>query len=357
MGREQKEALFSARPLLVEGPSDSMICNAIVSRLGIQVDSAGSQIIVAGGKEDMRNVAKLLILLGKTPLFLVDLDGYIDAPPNLIDVLSNENPLKANILASKSGFGSIIKMDRDLRNDFTQAVRNDWDILEPLVSGHRYWKSKDNSAINDVEDKVKYRVTLAKLLCTKDFTNPAWPNATTWQLLQNRCLNLFSVLQELGLFILKKGTIEDYYNFADTVNTSDKTKLALEESDAIYNPDVPIDAAVYDDIIQALKQAALVEELNEAAALRNMVVSVISGPLMSLTEKISDTELQNIAKANCGQRAELFKLSNISTSADDLVLKVELKSVILNVDGFPLEIRRSSHPFTELERIIKNKKF
>ncbi len=78
LGHEHKLALFSRTPLLVEGPSDVIICNTLSDKLYLNIEAAGSQILPVNGKEIMPETIKLFRLMGKSPTILVDADAFAD---------------------------------------------------------------------------------------------------------------------------------------------------------------------------------------------------------------------------------------------------------------------------------------
>ncbi|WP_236725662.1 ATP-dependent nuclease [Solemya pervernicosa gill symbiont] len=78
MGQEHKLALFCDRPLLVEGPSDQIICSGISRVLDLNTEAAGSQILPVTGKGQMPAVIKLMRLIGKKPSVLADADALAD---------------------------------------------------------------------------------------------------------------------------------------------------------------------------------------------------------------------------------------------------------------------------------------
>ena len=78
LGQAHKAAFFCARPLLVEGPSDAIMCNALDQRLSLYLNVGGSSIVPITGKGQMPVVSKLMRLAGKTPIVLADLDAVAD---------------------------------------------------------------------------------------------------------------------------------------------------------------------------------------------------------------------------------------------------------------------------------------
>ena len=108
LGQEHKLSLFSRRPLLVEGPSDVMICSALASKADMHLEAAGSQLLPEIGKGQMPIVAKLLRLLGKDPVSLADADGVADGL-DLVNQFLSHNEI-ADREAAESGFESASKM-------------------------------------------------------------------------------------------------------------------------------------------------------------------------------------------------------------------------------------------------------
>ena len=78
MGHEYKLALFCKRPILVEGPSDKIICDALCRKLNLNLEAAGSSILPVSGKGQMPTVIKLMRQLGKEPIVLADADAFAD---------------------------------------------------------------------------------------------------------------------------------------------------------------------------------------------------------------------------------------------------------------------------------------
>lgn len=78
LGQEHKLSFFSKHPLLVEGPSDVIICSFLSNKLGLYLEAAGSQLLPVIGKGQISIVAKLFRLMGKIPTALADADGIAD---------------------------------------------------------------------------------------------------------------------------------------------------------------------------------------------------------------------------------------------------------------------------------------
>ena len=137
LGQEHKLSLFSKRPLLVEGPSDVIICSALGGKLDMHLEAAGSQLLPVIGKGQMPTVGKLLRLLGKTPVALADADGIADGV-ELVNSYLNDNP-PADKRASSIGFSSANQMAGAIYADFCKLVDSRWNEISPRAEVHPYW--------------------------------------------------------------------------------------------------------------------------------------------------------------------------------------------------------------------------
>ena len=136
MGQDYKLSLFCERPLLVEGPSDQIICAGIDRRLKLNAEAAGSHILPVAGKGQMPTVIKLMRSLGKTPVVLADSDGLADG----LDLVSSFTSLdEANVAATAMGHRNASEFARSVYNDFSDIVMDNWDDICNLATRHAYW--------------------------------------------------------------------------------------------------------------------------------------------------------------------------------------------------------------------------
>ena len=139
LGQEHKLALFSRTPLLVEGPSDVIICNTLSDKLYLNLEAAGSQILPINGKEAMPETVKLFRLMGKTPAVLVDADCFADGI-NLITAYFSDKKIRniADTLVSKKGMEGILKITNEIYNKFCSLVDKNWDEIAETAKNHPY---------------------------------------------------------------------------------------------------------------------------------------------------------------------------------------------------------------------------
>lgn len=342
MGQEHKLALFSARPLLVEGPSDQIICSGLSRLLELNVEAGGSQILPVNGKGQMPVVINLMRLIGKKTSVLADADAFTDSS-DLMNIFLDSD--LANRKAAEQGHRDGIALGRSIYQDFTSKVQGHWTDLQALAEQHSYWINRDTTKD---EKFAKQRAVFCVLMSQTDFVSIN--NGNEWETLKVRLKNLLDLLKLVGCFILTKGTIENYYLYADQLAKEEKPNAAANEVECLEN--INEAESQYDDIIAAIRYAAQTKVINESLAIRELVLSVIPPALASLTDATTEASLNNSSKNLLGKRAELFHLS-IEKSDDKLHLKVDLKSSILNKKGFPLRISKDADPIKSVNEQMK----
>lgn len=343
LGQAHKAAFFSSKPLLVEGPSDVLICNALNHHLKIFLEAGGSQIIPVIGKGEIPTVVKLMRLIGKEPVVLTDLDtladdiGFVDA------FAQNQNIIEK---LQKMGHGNLQTFSRSIYTDLTSLISNYWDILSPLAEHHSYWRNRDTSKEESI---AKKRASIATLFMTPDEELKILQNGNNFLGIKHRLISLFDTLELAGCFILRKGTIENYYSSSSEVVTN-KPNAAVEEIEHLLGQAKEYSLTMYDDIVRSLKYAASTKEIDESKAIANYLLAVASPALGIIEEEISDAQLQANAMKIVGEISSIFKLSKIINEGIP-TLRVELNSYILEVSGFPVDFPKGANPI----EIVRNK--
>lgn len=338
MGQEHKLALFCNRPLLVEGLSDQIICTGISRALDLNTEAAGSQILPVTGKGQMPVVIKLMRLIGKTPSILADADALADGL-DLITLFINQPKADDNAVAL--GHRSAAQFARDTYSDFAQCVDENWDDISTEAMVHPYWINRD---LHRDETIAKRRSAFCILMSIVDISEVVINNETIWSNLKIRLSSLLEMLGGLGCFILRKGTIESYYQHADQLISDEKPNAAANE--VAYMPEMN-EQQLHDsfgDVVAAIKFASKAKSIDEGAAIRDMVLAIVAPALASLTEETTEVELNTNCRNLFGKKASLFRLS-IENEAE-LALIVNLATNILDVQGFPLRIPVGSNPIS-----------
>ena len=337
LGQEHKLALFCHSPLLVEGPSDEIICSAINRKLNINLEAAGSQILPVTGKGQFPVVIKLMRLIGKNPALLGDADALTDN----LDIIGVFTTLdRANDYASELGHRDAPEFARNIYNDFCQLIANNWSDIQSQAEQHYYWINRDT----DKDELIaKRRSGFCWLFSNDDSTVSSLNNGSNWFSIKSRLSTLLELLEKLGCFILRKGTIEAYYQHVSTLTNDEKPNAASYEVNGLISETIESVASNYDDIIRALNYCSQAQEINEAEAIRDLLLAIVSPALAKINKETTDNELKLYSKNLFGAKSSLFDLST-ELDGEDVYLIVNLASDILEVEGFPLKIKKGSNP-------------
>ena len=324
LGQEHKLALFSRTPLLVEGPSDVIICNTLSDKLYLNLEAAGSQILPINGKEAMPETVKLFRLMGKIPTVLVDADAFADSLDLVRAYFHNEQIRNAaDRLASKKGHSGILALAKNIYDDFCSLVQNNWDSIANIAQEHSYFTLSENELLN------KKRSALCTVFNEQNL-NDDWNN------IKNRLCVLFDIFEETGLFILRKGALESYYhNNAIT----DKVEDAVTESEYILSfPEEKL-RSTYQDILKCLKYASNSEFIDESRAIRDELLSFISPIHAHYAE--GEENLNTL-----GRQSSIFHYQ----INDEGKLEVSIASNVLDVTGFPIILNKNDDLLTVINK-------
>ena len=339
IGQEYKLALFSKRPLLVEGSSDQIMCSELNRILELNIEAAGSQLLPVTGKGQIPTVIKLMRLLGKNPVVLADTDGLADGL-NLAN--SFTSLAEANTTTVTMGHRNAANFAKTIYNDFANLVKDNWDDIRDLAVQHSYWINR-----GDCDEFIaKKRAVFSTLLNTEPRFFRELDNSAKWDDTACRLWTLLGFLNSLGCFILTKGTIEDYYIHKSTINRDDKRNASAHEVTHIAETDKLEIRQNYADIVAALEFAAQAESIDEGMGIRDLVLAIVTPALANISSDTTTNQLKAQSKNMLGTKAELFDLK--VENVDGLHLIVELKTSILDVKGFPLRIPVVSNPITSV---------
>lgn len=329
LGQEHKLSLFSKRPLLVEGPSDVIICSALSGKLDMHLEAAGSQLLPVIGKGQMPTVAKLLRLLGKKPVALTDADGIADGV-ELVNAYLNDN-LAADKQASTLGFPSAHRMASAIFADFCKLVDERWNELSARAEAHPYWVNRNA----DEEMCAKRRSAFCALFTTDDHELTELATDDAWSNIKARFTALLDLLEQCGLFVLRKGSIESYYLSSDQFTSIGKPSAAVNEIDhlnQLSHGDVKV---AYSDVVRCIIHASSADVICEADALRDLLLSVVAPAHARFKSGDPSSNFNVLARSLLGERSKIFGLI-----IENEKLVVSIESGILNVTGFPLRLSK-----------------
>jgi len=333
IGQEHKLSFFSNRPLLVEGPSDSIICYGLERNLDLFIEAAGVQILPVIGKGQFPVVYKFLKMIGKNPIILTDADSFSDSMDVPLLFIDSE---EANKNAVKNGFSNLHEFVKHVYDAFCTLTDEKCSVFQSLLESTIYWKNKKA----DDDDKKIYRRAFLSLLYTEN-DDSAFLTDTKIASLKTRIASLFDLLENSGCFILRKGTIEQYYAHSDKETSVGKPFAAVEEVNFFSEKDSIFLNSQYSDIVRCLRYAAQTQEINEVEALKEVLLSVIAPVLGALREGIKQAEINSIINSAIGDRSSLFTVTVDENNWKKI--SINITSKILDVTCFPFDIEKDDN--------------
>jgi hypothetical protein len=326
-------AFFAKNILLVEGPSDEIITTQLAEAIGHPLMPVNAQIIPVTGKGEFVEVVKLFKAMGKEVAVLADLDALTDSNA-LVNYFSN-TPIGVDV-AGSLGVGSLVEMDASIRAALASLVDKYWAEISVLADKHSYWL-ECSSVERDVS--IRRRATLGTLfLKGSAFTGMA--SAKEFEHLVSRYAVLLSALETVGLFFLRKGTIENYYETPK--GTVGKPEAAALEASAFKKVESKKLEVRFSEVFRALLYVAPVRRVDENTLLRTKLAAVVAALFQQMSKETSAEKLSAMAKGTLAVDSELFTFENVSTF-EELRVKVSIASSLFQRSAFPLEIGESDN--------------
>lgn len=345
MGQIYKAGFFAKKILLIEGASDLIISKCLLQKLDLNIDVAGSQIVPVEGKGQFPVITKMFRLVNKEVCILTDLDGFTD--DNKVTELFSTPP-EADEIARSNSHRSMAEMIQNVRDEMTKLVDANQDRLAPIYECHPYWSNRKPS---DDATKAIRRAVIAQLLSSSQESLAQWPDTDVWCSMQISLDNLLSSLEKIGYFVLRKGAIESYYQFAPSTTYDEKPTKAVEETSNLQDQSEAYIREKYGDIIRALEFVALTKKVDESFAVKKELLSELA-LVIGMLPRISDTkELYAAIKQAKGNNDSLFTYDSINENGR-LGVNVSIKSEIIDVSGFPFRIFCGDNVNDVVERTI-----
>lgn len=324
------EGFFARKVMLIEGSSDMIMCRYLCNRLNLNLDVAGSQIIPVEGKGQFPVITKLFRLLGKDVCVLTDLDGFTD-DNNVINLFSTLP--EATEIANKHGNGDLQTMIRDIKTELNKLIRTNRANMTNIYEQHPYWINRD---LETEESKIVRRALIAQLFTTNEDNLSTWPATKEWKSIKTRVAALYDILEELGCFVLRRGAIESYYTFASNTTFNGKPSAAVTEISGLKDYSDEQISSMYNDLIRALKYAALDKTVDESFAVKKELYSELALVLGVLKDDVTEAGLYSVIKQAKGSAESLFEYSIVHED-NRYGVNISLRSEIIDVDGFPFK--------------------
>lgn len=335
-----RQALFAERIMLVEGPSDEIVAARAARRLGLKIEARNTQILPALGKGEFREARKLFTSIGMKVTVLADLDALADDNKLVNDFSGAEG---ATEIANALSRSSLIEIDRDLRSELAGLINANTAAIDGVIGAYPYWSDKQDAEVK------RRRCTLAQLL-----TDPSVFNGelgAKMRSLATRYGVLLDALEKLGCFFLRKGAIENYYH--DTTSGAGKPSRASAEADRLAVLTIEQLAAAYPELVRALRYAAPGRDIDESVLLRTKLGAALGAIFQSIEPGSTDAQIEAMAISVIPAIDGLFSFHN-ATSHGQSAVRVELRSQIFNLSGFPLRVARADNLSEAVAKIKPN---
>jgi len=332
LSESHRLAFFAQTVLLVEGPSDEIILNGLASRLEWPMAGAGAQIIPVTGKGEMSETTKLFRLMGKKAVVMADLDALADDNTIVNTFAQAEGAREA---ATRFGHNSLTDLDKSVRGTLGKMVVDHWAEIAPLAQTHPYIMYK---ATDTPEDVARRRAVLAVVLSRSETDLGALPLGEEWIALRHRFTALLNALEDVGCFVLRRGTIEDYYLRSTRGRSTGKPENAADEAAAYGQEEEATLRQQYDDVLRVIAYAAPVSRVDENQFLRGMLGGFLATAFQHLRSGTPDNELNALAAGSNPSSLSVFRLENVSAQ-NTLTLRVHIVSSLFPRSGFPFDIR------------------
>ena len=353
MGEVYKIGFFAKKVLLIEGVSDLILCKAISRKLSLAIDVAGCQIIPVDGKGQFPIVAKLFLALGKEVSILTDLDGFLD-DAEVVNIFNTQE--KAIAIANAYSAKSLSSMVQGVKTALDDLMRRTYQNLVSIYKSHPYYKKESETELNANSEKLMQtikRALVAELFSRRDEDVLRWDDGKEWQSLRVRIGSVLEALEKAGCYVLRKGAIESYYQFANNAAYEEKPSNAVKEVEgmtSLSNDDVETH---YDVMARALKSVAITEVVDESYAVRKELLSELALAMEVVGNKQDATESDVTAaiKQSKGLVNSLFKYEVVHENGK-VGLKVSSNAMTLKIKGVPFVIYSDENVNTKVRETV-----
>ena len=197
-----KQLFFANTPIFVEGIFDAQFIKAIQEKRGVSLEGSGSTVIDVGGNEQLSSYYLLSKLLGKKSLFIYDLDSIFFSSQLRINAESSD---EINQFLISLGIGSNFKDIWGLLSSTLEYVKSD------LKNKDSVYKAYIEQLDGDKKAKKESYALLVYLKYFRDEANAKSTNPSKIDLLFKQLENVIKAFEEIGVYILKNGAMENYF--------------------------------------------------------------------------------------------------------------------------------------------------
>ena len=212
-----KQLFFANTPIFVEGIFDAQFIKAIQEKRGVSLEGSGSTVIDVGGNEQLSSYYLLSKFLGKKSLFIYDLDSIFFSKQLRINAEGSD---EINQFLIDLGIGSNFK---DIWGQFDSTLKN---LKSDLITKESLYKSYIEQLDTDKKEKKEAYALLVYLKHFRDEANGKATHSSKIDLLLNQLNNVINSFEEIGVYILNNGAMENYFPSydGDKFNIDDNKK-------------------------------------------------------------------------------------------------------------------------------------
>jgi hypothetical protein len=315
----QRELIFSATPILVEGATDSSILLNVATKVELSLGAAGVGIAAMGGKSQLFAFRALLMSLAKSKTrFILDQDAAVDA--KVLHALDDDPAVIGHLAAAGSG-------GRTLSQEAGELVGLLRSYVATLAT-----KGESLGSLKPQLGQVLTDRDLAMALRTVGDSVIAAPALVSELPAAKALIGKFELIRAAAraanVLILKRGPIEAYYASPPTFSASDfqKQQAFQMELDAIWNAtDAATLEARYAELIEFVREAGL-----QKASIGEMAREPVANLVHLLQTEISAGRIMSIGQARDSSRVKTEGYWNICELSDLQVVKpMEFKGTIV----------------------------
>ncbi len=197
-----KQLFFANTPIFVEGIFDAQFIKAIQEKRGVSLEGSGSTVIDVGGNEQLSSYYLLSKLLGKKSLFIYDLDSIFFSSQLRINAESSD---EINQFLISLGIGSNFKDIWGLLSSTLEYLKSD------LRNKGSVYKAYIEQLDGDKKAKKESYALLVYLKYFRDEAGAKSTNPSKIDLLFKQLENVIKAFEEIGVYILKNGAMENYF--------------------------------------------------------------------------------------------------------------------------------------------------
>lgn len=197
-----KQLFFANTPIFVEGIFDAQFIKAIQEKRGVSLEGSGSTVIDVGGNEQLSSYYLLSKLLGKKSLFIYDLDSIFFSSQLRINAEGSD---EINQFLISLGIGSNFKDIWGLLSSTLEYLKSD------LKNKDSVYKAYIEQLDGDKKAKKESYALLVYLKYFRDEANAKSTNPSKIDLLFKQLENVIKAFEEIGIYILKNGAMENYF--------------------------------------------------------------------------------------------------------------------------------------------------